>query len=266
METMDVMGGGFGEESSGLSLNLLGESPSRNNSGVLATPSSSGPTASVLTAKLIEKIVKNAQEPLKEDIKAMRKDLATMTKKVISMENCMQNVGKQSREILTSVDQKKGNLSTLLTQIGAITIKSRCFLNLDLDANEATEHELLDTFFDEAKEYGWLTSDTDKSVKDIKIRFREERNILKQQVKRKLIEDFSNSSVEHAVQLSRTRSYLMKHIGELNEEVNLHLHHLAFIMGKYLNSKKKMVESSEKEIQKLAQSDLFGYLQKRSKV
>ena len=129
METMDMIGGGFGEESSGLSQNLLHESPSRNNSGVLTTPSTSGPTASVLSAKLIEKIVKNAQEPLKEEMKAMRKDLAAMSKKIISMENCMQNVGKQSREILTSVDQKKGNLSTLLTQIGAITIKSRCFLN-----------------------------------------------------------------------------------------------------------------------------------------
>ena len=65
---------------------MLHESPSRNNSGVLTTPSTSGPAASVLSAKLIEKKIKNAQEPLKEDIKAMRKDLATMTKKIISME------------------------------------------------------------------------------------------------------------------------------------------------------------------------------------
>ena len=58
----------------------------------------------------------------------------------------------------------------------------------------------------------------------------------------------------------------MKHIGELNDEVDLHLHHLAFIMAKYLNAKKKLVESSEKEAQRFAQEDLFGYLQKRAKV
>ena len=73
-----MFGGGFGEDSAGLSQNLLNESPSHNKSCGLPTPSSSGPAASVLSAKLIEKIVKNAQEPLKEDIKAMRKDLATM--------------------------------------------------------------------------------------------------------------------------------------------------------------------------------------------
>ena len=120
---------------------------------------------------------------------------------------------------------------------------------MDIDANMEAEHEILNTFFDEAKENAWLTSETAKSVKDIKVRFREERNVIKQQVKRKLTEDFANSTVHHAAQLSKTKSYLMKHIGELSDEVDLHLHQLAF------NAKKKF-----------AQEDLFGYLQKRAKV
>ena len=105
------------------------------------------------------------------------------------------------------------------------------------------------------KEAAWLTSETAKSMKDIKVRFREERNVRKQQVKRKLTEDFANSTVDHAAQLSKTKSYLMKHIGELSDEVDLHLQHLAFNMAKYLNAKKKF-----------AQEDLFGYLQKRANV
>ena len=91
--------------------------------------------------------------------------------------------------------------------MGVISLKSRCFLNLDLDANMEAAHEVLDTFFDEAKENGWLTSETAKSVEDIKVRFREERNVRKQQVKRKLTEDFANSTGDHAAQLSKTKSY-----------------------------------------------------------
>ena len=79
------------------------------------TPSTSAPMSS-LSANLIEKIVKKAQEPLKEEIKGMRIDMAALTMKITSVENGMQNVGKQSREILTSVDQKRGNISTLCSR------------------------------------------------------------------------------------------------------------------------------------------------------
>ena len=37
-------------------------------------------------------------------------------------------------------------------------------------------------------------------------------------------------------------------------------------MAKYLNSKKKMVEAEDKEVQKLAINDLFKYLNSRKKV
>ena len=37
-------------------------------------------------------------------------------------------------------------------------------------------------------------------------------------------------------------------------------------MAKYLNSKKKMVEAEDKEVQKLAINDLFKYLNRRKKV
>ena len=44
----------------------------------------------------LEKIVKKSQEPLKEEIKGMRINMAALTMKITSMENGMQNVGKQS--------------------------------------------------------------------------------------------------------------------------------------------------------------------------
>ena len=187
----ETMAGIFGEDDtlSGLSQNLLAEDRNGNQTETLRTPNTPSTTSasmSSLSANLIEKIVKKAQEPLREEIKGMRRDMAALTKKITSVENGMQNDRKQSREILTSVDQKKGNINTLLTQTGAITLKSRCFLNLDIDANMEAEHEILDTFFDEAKENGWLMSETAKRVKDIKVRFREERNVIKQQVKRNL--------------------------------------------------------------------------------
>ena len=83
---------------------------------------------------------------------------------------------------------------------GAITLKSMCFLNLNLEANSAAEMDLLKEFTDDAKEVGrlvysyfskmkkmifqnqWLLSDSSKTIKDIGLRFREERNTLKTQV------------------------------------------------------------------------------------
>ena len=80
--------------------------------------------------------------------------LASINKKLSGIDSGVQNMGRQSKEILNNVDQKKGTLGNLLTMTGSITLKSICFLNLNLEANSAAENNLLKEFIDDAKEVG----------------------------------------------------------------------------------------------------------------
>ena len=55
----------------------------------------------------LEKIVVKAQAPLKAEIQGLRKDVATLTKKVTGVESGMANVGKANKEILANVEEVK---------------------------------------------------------------------------------------------------------------------------------------------------------------
>ena len=48
--------------------------------------------------------------------------------------------------------QKTEALTTLLTHVGAVKIKSLCFQNLHLEAHSADETSLLTEYFDDARE------------------------------------------------------------------------------------------------------------------
>ena len=70
----------------------------------------------------------------------------------------------------------------------------------------------------------WLVQDVAKNINDIKKRFRQERNTLKQQTRRKIQEDFSNGSPDHSSQLAKTKAYLTRHVGEVTEDMNIVLY------------------------------------------
>ena len=85
--------------------------------------------------------------------------------------------------------------------------------------------------------------DTAKAVNDVKLRFREERHTLKQQVSYNLLQDYlylllfqirdhlkldftGNADPDMAAELTRTKAYLMKHVGDIIPGVELLVYHM----------------------------------------
>merc|ERR1719318_821601 len=74
----------------------------------MTTQTRSPATPSVtLSASDLETIVVKAQAPLKAEIQGLRKDVATLTKKVTGEESGMANVGKANKETLANVEEVK---------------------------------------------------------------------------------------------------------------------------------------------------------------
>ena len=108
-------------------------------------------------------------------------------------------------------------------------------------------------------------------------------NLCSLQIRDHIKTDYSGNAVaDRACQLSKTKAYMMRHMGDIIPEVELILYQLvcfksqfyqtfntsfqAYILAKYLNSKKVVNDAEDRRVQKSARNNLYGYLYKRIKV
>jgi len=230
------------------------------DSGTPATPTVT------LSASDLERIIKRAQAPLVQQVAELSKKISDMAKQTAKVDSTVSSMDKKNKDIMEAVDKKKAPLGKLLSHHGSVQLKSLCMQNLQVQAHSPEENNVLEEFLNDAEENNYILHQSAKAINDIKLRFRDERHAIKQQLKSHLKLDLGGQGrPDMAAELSKTKAWITRHVGDMSPEVELVMYHMGFILAKYMNSKKVMVDDTELKCQKSAKESLFDYLYKRMK-
>eukprot|EP00092_Neocalanus_flemingeri_P091354 GFUD01115811.1.p1 GENE.GFUD01115811.1~~GFUD01115811.1.p1 ORF type:complete len:287 (+),score=88.64 GFUD01115811.1:39-899(+) len=218
-------------------------------------------------SSVIAEAVRQQVKPLRDDIKSLRDDIKRESKKtndrislLLSQLTATQVIVK---ELLSNQSKEKATLKTLLKSEGAQIVRRIVLHSLHLKSGDAEEAKMIDELMRTLREKELIIQDSQKDVQDLVICFHQERNVLKQQVTKRIKIDLCNKSPETGAELTSTVTYLTSHgLGTLKSPDMILLYHLAYIHSMYMNAKQNL-DSKQKEYRSRAEREFWQFLKLR---
>jgi len=214
--------------------------------------------------KLIGDVVSSKLGPLKEEMRKLQKENKKQTEKLTAIQSQLSVAQATLKEVQAAQVKVKQPLDSLLKAEGVEKVKKSVFDILHMRAGPE-EDIIMEELVRELREGELLVKDSAKDLKNLSICFHEERNVLKQQVPKRVFKDLCNKSPESGSQLSTTIAYLTSHgLGALKTKELLRIYHLAYSYAMYLNQNRTLT-SAQKVIRSNAEADIWKFVQVRMK-